>query len=215
MLLHVVHETRYQYAPSVDNAHHVVHLKPASRAGQALLRHELRISPEPAHQREVMDVYGNSSTFFSLQASHDELIVVADSIVSTTASSHGLDADDFIARTQLPWEQVREQFRYRAGAAYHSAWEFRFASPYVPRNDAFARFALPSFTPGRLLPEAAHDLMERIHGTMLMKATAPRSTRQRSKPCNRAKVFARILRTSWWPAAAPWGCLRVTSAATC
>lgn len=172
MLLHLVHETRYQYTPSVENAHHVVHLKPASRAGQALLRHELRISPEPAQQREVTDVYGNSSTFFSLQASHDDLSVVADSIVSTTASSHGLDADDFLARTQLPWEQVREQFRYHAGAAYHSAWEFRFASPYVPRHEAFVQFARPSFTPGRPLPEAAHDLMQRIHGAMAYESNS-------------------------------------------
>ncbi len=65
-----------------------------------------------------------------------------------------------------PWEQVREQFRYRAGAAYDSASEFLFASPYVPRDEAFVEFARPSFLPGRPLPEAARDLMERIHHTM-------------------------------------------------
>jgi hypothetical protein len=47
MLLHVVHETRYRYAPAVVNAHHVVHLKPASRNGQSLLRYDLRIDPAP------------------------------------------------------------------------------------------------------------------------------------------------------------------------
>ena len=167
MLLHVVHETRYQYAPAVENANHVVHLKPASHAGQTLLRHSLHISPTPAQQREVTDVYGNSSTFFSFQTSHDVLTVTADSIVSTTATSPVPDTDTAAAAMALPWEQVREQFRYRAGAAYNGAWEFLFASPYVPRGDAFAQFARPSFTPGRPLPLAAHDLMERIHSAMV------------------------------------------------
>ena len=38
-----------------------------------------------------------------------------------------------------------------------------FASPYVPRDEAFAEYARVSFTPGRPLLEAAAALMERIH----------------------------------------------------
>ena len=88
--------------------------------------------------------------------------MVADSIVSTLA----LAATPGGAPAGLPWEQVREQFRYHAGAAYDSACEFLFASPYIPRDEAFAEFARPSFTPGRPLPDAAQDLMERIHTDM-------------------------------------------------
>ena len=168
MLLHVVHETRYHYTPSVENAHHVVHLKPSSKGGQTVLRHALYINPTPAQQREVIDVYGNSSTYFSLQTSHDVLTVTADSMVSTTASRGDLNAQS--AYLCLPWEKVREQFRYRAGASYNDAWEFLFASPYVPKNDAFVQFARPSFTPGRPLAEAAHDLMERIHSGMVYES---------------------------------------------
>lgn len=168
MLLHVVHETRYQYTPAVENAHHAVHLKPAHNASQTLLTHALYISPTPTQQREVIDVYGNSSTFFSLQTSHDVLTVTADSMVSTTASREGLDAQS--GPMCIPWEKVREQFRYRAGAAYNAAWEFLFASPYVPKNDAFAQFARPSFAPGRPLAEAAHDLMERIYSGMVYES---------------------------------------------
>ena len=164
MLLHVVHETRYDYTPSVENAHHIVHLKPASLAGQRLLSHSLHISPEPAELRELPDVYGNSRTFFSLQTSHEALCVTADSIVSTTQTLATDTAGDDSAA--VPWEHVREQFRYRAGAVYNSASEFLFASAYVPRDDAFVQFARPSFAAGRPLFEAAHDLMERIHHTM-------------------------------------------------
>ncbi len=168
MLLHVVHETRYRYAPAVENAHHVVHLKPASRNGQTLLDYALRINPEPVQLREAVDVYGNTRTYFSLQAAHESLTVVADSIVSTS-SLNPLQSEASLAAgkpASPAWEQVREQFRYRAGAAYDSASEFLFASPYVPRDDAFIEFARPSFLPGRPLPEAARDLMERIHNTM-------------------------------------------------
>ncbi len=162
MLLHLVHETRYAYTPTVENAHHVLHLKPASHPGQQLLQYGLAISPPPAQLYELPDAYGNTRTFFSLHIPHDKLVVVADSIVSTLA----LDTASHDAASGQPWEQVREQFRYQAGAAYDSASEFVFASPYVPRDDAFAEFARPSFSPGRPLPEAAQHLMERIHAEM-------------------------------------------------
>ncbi|MGH8847446.1 MAG: transglutaminase family protein [Polaromonas sp.] len=168
MLLHVVHETRYRYTPAVENAHHMVYLKPASRGGQSLLGYALRVDPAPVQLSETVDVYGNTRTYFSLQAAHDHLTVVADSIVSTSAVNplQAAMPSSAGAPAWTPWEQVRDQFRYRAGAAYDNASEFLFASPYVPRDDAFIEFARPSFIPGRPLPEAARDLMGRIHSTM-------------------------------------------------
>jgi transglutaminase-like putative cysteine protease len=162
MLLHLLHETRYSYTPAVENAHHVLHLKPAEHAGQQLLRHQLSITPKPTGVHELLDVYGNTRTFFSLHAPHEELTVVADSLVSTLA----VQTDAAHAARSLPWEKVREQFRYRAGSAYDSANEFVYASPYVPRHEAFAEFARPSFTPGRPLAEVAQDLMSRIYTEM-------------------------------------------------
>ena len=71
MLLHVVHETRYDYAPAVKTAQHMAHLKPAHTAQQRLLSHRLTISPAPAQQSEAIDVYGNTRAFFSLQSRHE------------------------------------------------------------------------------------------------------------------------------------------------
>ncbi|MDQ3058793.1 MAG: transglutaminase family protein [Pseudomonadota bacterium] len=161
MLLHIVHETSYRYLPAVENAHHMVYLKPASSHGQTLLRYDLQIHPAPVQPRDTVDMYGNTRTYFSLQAAHHRLKVVADSVVSTSSAPPLL-----VAGTSMSWERVREQFRYRAGAAYDSASEFLFASPYIPRDEAFADFARPSFPPGRPLLEAAHDLMNRIHTTL-------------------------------------------------
>ncbi len=164
MLLHVVHETRYDYTPAVENAHHVVHLKPASNVRQELISHHLHIDPAPAQQREVVDVYGNLSTFFSFQSAHDRLRVVAESVVSTTPITPYWSADERPASPS--WERVREHFRYHSAAAWDPAAEFLFASPYVPRDDAFAEFARPSFAADRPLAEAAKALMRLIHRSM-------------------------------------------------
>ena len=164
MLLHVVHETRYRYSPSVENAHHVVVLKPASRHGQTLVRYGLEVSPAPIQLHESKDSWGNVRTYFSLQSVHAELCVTSDSVVQTSAGQ--VSREDHPATAGLHWEAVREQFRYRAGASYDSASEFLFASPYIPRDEAFVEFAKPCFAPGRFLQDAAHLLMRRIHETM-------------------------------------------------
>ena len=168
MLLHVVHETRYRYSPSVENAHHVVVLKPASGHGQTLLRYALDVSPAPIQLHESRDGWGNVRTYFSLQSVHAELCVTSDSLVQTSAGQ--LDGGNPAAIAGLRWEAVREQFRYRANASYDSASEFLFASPYIPRDEAFVEFAQPCFVPGRPLLEAAQLLMNRIHKTMIYES---------------------------------------------
>jgi transglutaminase-like putative cysteine protease len=160
MLLQLIHETHYQYTPAVENADHVLHLSPPSNRAQTVLAHHLDISPVPQHVRATEDVYGNRCSFFSLQGSHEELTVTAHSTVQTHAAQRA-------PASHLPWDRVREMFRYRVGAPYNSAWEFLFASPYVPRDAAFADFASPSFAPGMPLLEAAADLMTRIHQNMV------------------------------------------------
>ncbi len=159
MKLQVTHETRYRYQPSVETAQHVAHLKPRDTATQQLLQHSLRIDPMPADVNQASDVFGNASAFFSLQASHDDLTVVADSIVLTQQR--------IPPASTMGWEQVRERFRYRAGGGFDPASEFVFASPYVPRHADFALYARPSFGTGMSLLAAAQDLMERIHGDFI------------------------------------------------
>jgi transglutaminase-like putative cysteine protease len=164
MLLHVLHQTRYDYAPAVKTAQHMAHLKPAHNDRQRLLKHALSISPTPAQRSEAADAYGNTRSFFSLQSAHEVLSVVADSLVATSAAP--------VPESRMPWEEAREHLRYHRGAAYDPAAEFVFASPHVPRHDDFLAYARPSFTGGRPLLEAAHDLMERIHGDFVYEPEA-------------------------------------------
>src|SRR6188768_1466062 len=155
MLLRVVHETAYDYVPPVKTAQHMAHLKPLQDERQQVLSHRLTVTPEPALLTQATDVYGNTRAFFSLAGAHDELTVVADSVVATRSSNE--------PASSLPWEVVRERMRYHRKAAWDPATEFVFASPYVPRHENFLAYARPCFAPGRPLWEAATELMERIH----------------------------------------------------
>ncbi|MDB5944003.1 MAG: hypothetical protein JWQ13_3569 [Ramlibacter sp.] len=164
MLLHVIHETFYEYVPPVKTAQHMAHLKPRHDAQQQVISHRLAVMPAPAQQTETTDVYGNTRAFFSLSGAHDDLIVVADSVVSTRESkapSHS-----------LPWEVVRERMRYHRGAAWDPASEFVFASAYVPRHEQFLAYAKPCFTPGRPLWDAARELTARIHADFTYETEA-------------------------------------------
>jgi len=155
MELRITHETRYDYTPAVETAQHMVHLQPMDTPCQQLLGHRLDIFPAPAQRSQTPDVYGNQRTFFSLQTPHTTLRVVAVSEVRTHPPA--------VADSRLTWEAVRERFRFHAGAAWDAAAEFVFASHHVPRDEQFAAYARPSFAPGRLLIDAARDLMARIH----------------------------------------------------
>ena len=155
MQLRITHETCYDYVPPVDIAQHVAYLQPLNTANQKLLSHSLHVSPMPAQQVSTVDVYGNTRQFFSLQAAHSQLKVIARSLVSTRVAS--------MPQSSVPWEQVRERFRYCANKPFDAAAEFVFASGYAPRHPDFAAYARPSFAPGVPLVEAARDLMQRIH----------------------------------------------------
>ena len=160
MLLRILHRTVYDYHGSVHMAQHMVHLTPVNTGSQTLLEHALRIHPEPAARNQTVDAFGNLRTFFTQQSPHDTLTVEAESLVETSEPLPLPDGPDWAA---LSWEQVREHFRYRAKAPYDPAAEFLFASPYVPRDDAFTAFARPAFEPDLPVLEAVRALMERIH----------------------------------------------------
>ncbi len=158
MLLHVTHETRYEYAPPVETAQHLAHLKPLATDSQRLVSHKLAIEPPPAQRGERPDLYGNTRAFFALESTHDRLVVTAESVVETSVPV----LSPAVAR-DLPWETVRERFRFRKDASFDAASEFVFPSPYVPRHDDFAAYARASFVPGRPTFDVAMDLTERMY----------------------------------------------------
>ncbi|HEY8357984.1 MAG TPA: transglutaminase family protein [Ramlibacter sp.] len=164
MLLHILHETAYDYVPAVRTAQHMAHLRPLASERQRVLSHRLTVSPTPAQQNESLDVYGNTRAFFSLQGSHEGLRVIAESLVSTSAPPE--------PESDVPWEEARERMRYHRASRYDPASEFAFASPYVPRHQEFVTYAQPSFPRGRTLLAGATDLMRRIHADFEYETTS-------------------------------------------
>lgn len=164
MRLRVLHHTHYQYQSPVLLAQHLAHLRPLEDDGQQLLAHRLSITPEPSLRDDDLDAFGNCRTFFALQRPHDQLEVVADSVVQTTAPRALPDS--------APWESEVERYRYQAGAPYQAASAYGFASPFVPRDEAFADFARPCFAPQRPLLEACTALMRAIHTGLLYETAS-------------------------------------------
>ena len=155
MQLQITHETHYDYVPQVDIAQHMAYLQPLTTANQQLLAYSLHISPEPAQSTVVRDVYGNQRQFFSLQSPHQQLTVVARSVVSTQCRPD--------LPSKISWEAAREIFKYSAHTHYDTATEFVFPSPYVPRHPDFAAYARASFEADKPLVACARDLMHRIN----------------------------------------------------
>jgi len=157
MYLGITHETRYHYQPAVGTAMHIAHMKPRDTQHQRLLSHQLNILPETEHKQDVLDVFGNTSQYFSLQTVHPELVVTARSVVETDNGP-----PPALEESQV-WESVRAHFRYRAGVAFDPANEFVFPSPYVPWAPEFAAFARPEFQSDKPLFLAVQGLMQKIH----------------------------------------------------
>jgi transglutaminase-like putative cysteine protease len=131
--------------------------------------HRLTIEPGPASTHQSRDAFGNLRTFFAQQAPHEALSVVADSTVQTRAPQPLPEGAPWKA---MDWERVREHFRYRVNAPYEAAAEFVFASPLVPRDEAFSTWARPAFAPGTPVLHAARALMERIHTELLYETAS-------------------------------------------
>lgn len=155
MRLQVVHSTRYDYSPAVETAHHMAYLEPLDLPGQRLISHTLQIQPAPVQQHSTPDVYGNRRCFFSLQSPHQTLEILAHSLLDTSVPT--------MPHSRMGWEAARDLFRFRAGQVVDTACEFSFASPYAPRDSAFAAYAQPSFPPGAGLLAGAVALMQRMH----------------------------------------------------
>ena len=208
MLLRILHRTHYDYQGAINMAQHMVHLSPVQTPHQPCVAHTLTIDPSRPRAARPVDVFGNLRTFFSLQAPHETLTVEADTLVETTAPKPLPDSAEW---PPLSWERVREHFRYRAKAPYDPAAEFLFASPYVPRDDAFAAFALPVVharpAPARGRPRAdgAHPHRTQIRNRQ-HRSQHPRA----AKPWRKAKASARTSPTSCWAACAAWACPRGT-----
>ncbi|MCO8120298.1 transglutaminase family protein [Stieleria sp. TO1_6] len=158
------HKTEYRYSNNVAVCQNQVRMQPVSTANVACQRSELTITPEPTSKDEHFDYYGNRVVTFSIEAIHQSLTVEADSHVSVlrpTVTANTMSA---------PWETllaINDTSVLPPRCAEH-----RFLSPRITPSQAYADFALPSFSPGRPIVEAALDLTRRVNQQFKYDSTA-------------------------------------------
>lgn len=156
--LDVHHVTTYHYAWPVEHAQQRAVVTPPAYPWQAVHAHHVDVSPAPAHQHVRTDAFGNNVLHFMLDVPHDTMQLTTTSTVTLTPRWTTFDAAH-----GMPWEDVAELLRYRAGQPFHAETEFVYASPNVARHASLRDYALESFTPGITVAAGAIALMHRIH----------------------------------------------------
>jgi len=158
MRYQITHTTEYEYQKSVSACHNEIHLIPRSYARQNCLGYQLEIEPMPLDYQERRDFFGNKVASFSIHQPHARLRVTAKSEVVVEAEKPQLDF-----YRNIRWESVCERLHGDAEQENLEARQYLLDSLLVAGSAELANYARPSFSKGRFLMEAVHDLMQRIH----------------------------------------------------
>ena len=157
MRYHIIHRTTYTYDSPVTVSHYLARLLPRPLANQECPWHELLIRPEPIERSLRTDYFGNHSVYFEIEGAHQQLEVIARSLVDV----HPADPID---PAQTPaWEVIRDQFIADQAGVDYSPAEFRFSSPLIQTSRVFADYALPSFPAAQPIAKGILSLNKRIN----------------------------------------------------
>ena len=170
----VTHETRYAYSSKATSAHQLAHLKPRDTPWQRLKYHSIEIEPRPVERAESVDYFGNGIVRLMIDAPHDVLSVVAQSLVEIEAHAPAAGA------ASPAWEEVLAS-PYAPGPQMDldlDLEQYRVASPMVPLLQESIDYARPSFSPGRPWLAAMLDLTCRIHADFIYDPKATTVTTQ-------------------------------------
>ncbi|SIT44591.1 Transglutaminase-like enzyme, predicted cysteine protease [Paraburkholderia ribeironis] len=166
-VLSVSHRTTYHYSTYVETAQHLATIRPIACSWQRVISHEERIEPAPSYLNSRIDAFGNDVLYFALDAPHERLQLVSETMVSLTPRWTDLDPD-----TTPAWDDVADALQFRVGGQFRAEVEFCFASPNIVLWPALREYALPSFPSHRPIAAGAIDLMHRIHADFAYKASA-------------------------------------------
>ena len=180
----VEHETRYAYRVPVAQSWQLAHLTPRVLPWQRVPAHALCIEPLPDERRESLDSFGNGVTHFSLHAAHAGLAV-------TMRATVEVGDRPVAAVDRAPaWEAVREALQGEPIGGDLLPALMTEPTRLVPWSDEAARYAAPSFRPGRDWLEATRDLMHRVHadfafepGSTTVSTSIEQVLRQRRGVC--------------------------------
>ncbi|OQW74466.1 MAG: transglutaminase [Proteobacteria bacterium ST_bin11] len=158
MRYRVTHTTTYRYQQAVGLSYNEVRMQPRPCPNQQLLSSQLKINPLPCDYRTRTDFFGNQVAWFSIREPHREFVVTACSEVQIFPQPVQLDFSH-----GMSWELVKEALWTDRSEPLLEARQFALDSPFIAADAELADYAQASFTRGKALIEAIHDLMQRIH----------------------------------------------------
>lgn len=165
----ITHETDYQYGAPVLHSQQLLHLRARPVDWQREVFHQLHITPPPARESHVVDIFGNPCTHLEFTQPHLRLTVSAETGIEVLPRT----LPDF--PSSLVWETAVAHCRYTGTSVSTdllAALAQRQASPYVRIKHVFADYAADCFTPGRPLLEAVNALMLKINEEFIFDAEA-------------------------------------------
>ncbi|MBA8815261.1 transglutaminase-like putative cysteine protease [Microbacterium halimionae] len=165
MKYRVSHQTIYSYDDDVRNSLGFAHVTPRVLPWQHVASHEVNIDPGASQQRQHIDTYGNTATYFHVTAPHRTLTIAASTSVSVEPPQYAAES------LAAPWEDSRPLVSPSTPGAWQAA-DFAMASPKVQQVAAASDYAAESLMPGRPIGEAVTDLMHRIYTDFDYDSTA-------------------------------------------
>lgn len=162
----ITHTTTYAYSSPVSVCHNLLMLTPREGARVKAHAHRLLIRPTPTTSNRRTDAFGNYVHCFSIEEPHRRLSVTATSRV--TVESDSIPPSE----TDPAWEAVRDEVIERTAPGWLEGARYRFDSPRITRDAAFADFARPAFEPGKPAIQSVLDLTALIHREFAYDQTA-------------------------------------------
>jgi hypothetical protein len=176
MKYNIVHTTRYVYHQPATLCHNQAHLTPREFDRQSCLSCKVEVSPWPNVQQPWVDVFGNGTTFFSIERPHRELSVVARSKVEVFGGSAAPE------KSTLPWEQAVGRLVVPTDPGKIEPAVYAFDSPRIQRDDEVRLYAWESFPSRRPMFEAVLELTARIHADFQYDPSATSVTTSPASP---------------------------------
>ncbi|MCE9633047.1 MAG: transglutaminase family protein [Methylophilales bacterium] len=158
MRYRVTHKTEYEYTEIVGQSYNEARLLPRLCYHQNIISTHLEISPREADYRIREDFFGNQVAYFSVPEPHREFSVTAISEIQIFSSAQQLNFAEGAS-----WETVKETLEKDRRREIQDARQYTLDSPFIEITPSLTAYAKTSFTIGRPLLEAVHELMERIY----------------------------------------------------
>jgi len=153
----VEHITKYTYDFPASLCHNLVYQIPSAHPYQKLENFDCVIEPEPTSLTRRKDFFENEFIYFSLQKTHQKLIVTSQSQVELRRPNW-MDIDP---KQTTSWESVAGLMQ--TTEVMNDIRQFYLESPFVPLFKEIRDYTEMSFYPGRPIMDAMIDLNQRIN----------------------------------------------------